>query len=217
MKILSNITLAKWAKATAVTVYFMTGVKAVARPLFNLADKKSDKDSRKYSATNEFLYQIVCLGMAAAMIPLFERVGFKLAEKRLKNIKGLEPFKQLEQINGFKKLADITGFNIKGSKKVNAFKNLYLDETFNETKTLSKEAEEAMHLVNGGIETGSFLASIIGLTILAPKIGHEILHPIMHAIGMEKKKDDIGTPLEPFLADEKVLNEKKAGKININA
>lgn len=184
---LGNINTARWAKATATTVYLMTAVKATVRPMFNLADKKSDENSRKYSAMNELLYQIVCLGMAAALMPVCERQGYKLAEKRLKNIKGLaKNITKLEQIDGFKKLADIKGFGITGSKKVNAFKKLYLNEAFAEKSILSSEAKDAMHLVNGGVEAGSFIASIVGLTVLAPMLGHEILHPIMHAIGMGK-------------------------------
>lgn len=203
---LGNPNVAKFAKATAVTVYLMTGVKATVRPAFNLADKKSDEQSRKYSAMNEFLYQVVCLGMAAAMIPLFERGGFKLAEKRLKNIKGLENITKYCQIPEFKNI-----------KKLGEFKKDYLNNTFADKKTLSKEANEAMHLVNGGVETGSFVASILGLTILAPLLGHELLHPIMHAIGMDKKpNNNVGKPTETFLADAKVPVEKPS-RLNANA
>lgn len=176
---LGNPNFAKFAKATAITVYLMTGVKATVRPVFNLADKKSDENSRKYSAMNEFLYQLVCLGMAIAMIPLFERAGFKLAEKSLKNIKGLGNITKYNQIPEFKSIT-----------KLKEFKKDYLNRTFEEKKTLSNKANEAMHLINGGVETGSFVASILGLTLLAPMIGHEILHPIMKAIGMHKKESD---------------------------
>lgn len=214
---LKDPSFAKVAKATATTVYFMTLVKAGVRPVFNLRDKKSDEQSRKYSAMNEFLYQVVCLGMAAALMPICERQGYKLAEKRLSKILGNKNITKLEQLEGFKKLADVKGFGIAGSKKVSAFKDLYLKETFNETKTLSEEGNHAMHLVNGGVETGSFVASIVGLTLLAPMIGHQILHPIMHAIGMNKKQNDnIGKPTETFLADAKVPTEKTS-RLNANA
>lgn len=214
---LGNPNFAKIAKATAVTVYLMTGVKAAVRPVFNLRDKKSDEQSRKYSAMNEFLYQAVCLVFALALMPICERQGYKLAEKRLGKILGNKNITKLEQLDGFKKLADIKGFGIAGSKKISAFKDLYLNETFNETKKLSHEAHEAMHFVNGGVETGSFVASIVGLTLLAPMIGHEILHPIMHAIGMDKKSNNnVGKPTETFLADAKVPVEKPS-RLNANA
>lgn len=203
----------KYAKATAVTVYLMTAVKATVRPAFNLADKKSDKESRKYSAMNEFLYQVVCLGFAIAMIPLFERGGFKLAEKGLKKIKGLENITKYNQIPEFKNI-----------KKLGEFKKDYLHKSFDEeflkkaeTDEKTKLADKAMHYVNGGVEAGSLLGSIIGLTLLAPIIGHQILHPIMHAIGMNKHPDDVGKPTEPFLADAKVADNKKTDKINLKA
>lgn len=207
---LGSVKVAKFAKATAVTVYLMTGVKATVRPIFNLADTKSDNNSRKYSAANEFLYQIVCLVMAAALMPLFERAGFKLAEKQLKNLqKGLTKLNQLPEF--------------KNINKVGEFKKDYLSKIFDEEfvkKTKvdenAKLADEAMHFVNGGVETGSFVASILGLTILAPMIGHQILHPIMKTLGMGKKNDDIGKPNEIFLADAKIPNENN-NKVNINA
>ncbi len=125
---LKDPTMAKFAKATAITVYLMTGVKATVRPAFNLADKKSDEQSRKYSAMNEFLYQVVCLGMAAAMIPLFERGGFKLAEKRLKNIKGLENITKYSQISEFKNI-----------KKLGEFKKIICTELFQKRKLYQKK------------------------------------------------------------------------------
>ena len=216
---IGNPNIAKWAKGTAITVYFMTGVKAAVRPVFIMGDKKNnDKQAKKYTAVKEVLYQILCLGVAAAMIPFAERYGFKLAEKQLGKIAELKNknITKLEQIDGFKELANLKGFNLKGSKKVNAFKDLYLNETFNETKTLSKEADDAMHVLNGGVETGSFLASILGLTLLAPMISHEILHPIMHALKMDKKGKDVGQPSEIFLADAKNPTEK-TGKLNAKA
>lgn len=186
------IRFAKFAKATATTVYLMTAVKATVRPMFNLADKKSDEKSRKYSAMNEFLYQVVCLGFAVALIPIAERFGFKLAEKQLGKIKGLETIKKLSELPEF---ASLKG--LKSRKELSKFKKDYLEKSFDKdfhekvkTDKNAKLADEAMHLVYGGVETGSFLASILGLTILAPKIGHEILHPIMHKLSGEKESDN---------------------------
>lgn len=209
---LGSTNLAKYAKATALTVYLMTGVKAAVRPVFNLRDKKSDEQSRKYSAMNELLYQIVCLGFAIAMIPLFEKGGYKLAEKGLKKIKGLENITKYNQIPEFKNIT-----------KLKEFKKDYLTKSFDEEFLKRVKADEeteladkAMHHINGGVEAGSLLGSIIGLTILAPKIGHEILHPIMHSIGMDKKDNNIGKPTEIFLADAKVPTEKPS-RLNANA
>lgn len=215
---IGSTSFAKFAKSTATTVYLMTAVKAAVRPAFNLADKKSDKDSRKFSATNEFLYQVLCIGFAFAMIPFFERGGMKLAEKQFKNIPELKGLTKLSQLDEFQAVENAKGFGLKGFKNVSKFKEIYLNKTFDANeKKLSEKANKAMHLINGGIETGSLVGSILGLTILAPKIGHEVLHPIMKAIGMDKKSDDkqknIGQPKEIFLADAKVPTDAKT-KVN---
>lgn len=231
---IGSVKFAKFAKATAVTVYLMTAVKATVRPAFNLADKKSDENTRKFSAMNEFLYQIVCLGLAAGMIPFFEYGGFKMAEKSLAKLS--KNLKDSSHIEGFKELAKIKGIGLSGSKKVAEFKKLHLKHSFDEKhieklkelKQIEKNgeltdsdkntllAEKAEHLINGGIEAGSLLGTIIGLTIAAPWIGHQILHPIMHAIGMDtKKNDNVGKPTEIFLADAKVPTEK-TNRLNAN-
>lgn len=210
---IESTNFAKFAKSTATTVYLMTAVKAVVRPTFNLADKKSDKNSRKYSAVNELLYQVLCLGFAFAMIPFFEKGGMMLAEKQLKKIPAFKNITKLSQLNEFAAIEKAKGFGATGFKDVSKFKEIYLNKIFDAKEKLSEDANKAMHLINGGIETGSLLGSIIGLTILAPKIGHEILHPIMQAIGLGKKHGDAGQPVEIFLADAKVPN--KGNNVNV--
>ena len=44
-------------------------------------------------------------------------------------------------------------------------------------------------MAKGAIEFSSLIGSVIGLTILAPELSHLVLHPIMKALGMEKKPD----------------------------
>jgi len=168
------------------------------------------------------------------MIPFAERYGLKLAEKQLSKMSEFKKMNitHLGQIEEFKELT-----NVKGFKKLSALKKIYLNKSFDE-KYVSKvkaakeaektgkmsesdrkmlNADKALHLAYGGVDASSFIASILGLTILAPKVGHEILHPIMHAIGMNKKEgNDVGTPNELYLADAKIPTEKKE-KINVNA
>lgn len=215
-RIISSTGFAKFAKATAVTVYFMTGVKAAVRPTFIMTDKRNkDKEAKKYTAVKEGLYQVLCLGFAFAMIPFFEKGGFKLAEKQFGKIAELSKnnITKLSHIDEFKEVAKTKGFNLKGFKDISKFKEIYLNKSFDENyvsqienvKPFKKNeiagplspkeentlvVDEAMHLINGGVETGSLIGSIIGLTVMAPLISHEILHPIMHALGFNKKESD---------------------------
>ena len=78
---------------TIAQVSIETGLKAIGRPLFTLADKNVDKETRKYSAAKELLYQILCLGIYLAVIPpIFKKGGFKVVKKfcqRAQNTEGL--------------------------------------------------------------------------------------------------------------------------------
>ena len=170
VKVLENDRFAKFAKGAAGAVYVMTGIKAVARPMFIYADKNSDPETKKYTAVKEFLYQTLCLLLTVGMIPAFRQGGFKLAEKHLKN----QPL--LKDVA--KRIADA-----KPMKRMSQF-----GKEYENIGKMAPEAKQAMTLVKGGTELGSFVGSIIGLTIIAPLISHEILHPIMGALGMEKKQ-----------------------------
>ena len=57
-------------------------------------------------------------------------------------------------------------------------------------------------MAKGAIEFSSLIGSVIGLTILAPELSHLVLHPIMKALGMEKKPDAKSTE-EPQKLDQK--------------
>lgn len=76
---------------TTAQVSIETGLKAVGRPAFTLADKNADKETRKYSAAKELLYQVLCLGIYLAVIPpIFKKGGFKVF-KNLCNKLNKEP------------------------------------------------------------------------------------------------------------------------------
>lgn len=180
-----------------------TVLKAVGRPAFIMADKKSDKDSKKYTATKELLYQILCLGLTFAMVIPTQKLTFASTKKFMKGFKELENIKTYKNFKTVNK--DIDEFTPEAKKLLKT-----------EATGLTGKAKEQFNLVKGADELGSFISSIVGLTIIAPLISHEILHPIMHAMGMNKKENNVGQPTEPFLADTKVPTEK-ASKVNVNA
>lgn len=152
-----------------------TILKAIGRPAFNLMDKKSDKDARKYSATNEFLYQLLCLGMTFAMVIPAQKFAFKYAKNYVKNIK------ELQNIKSFK------DFEIVG-KDVNELTKEAQTLLGTKKTSLSDEAKKHFNLLKGAIELTSFVTSIVGLTIVSPILSHKILHPVMKALGMNKKE-----------------------------
>ena len=169
-----NDTFAKFAKGTAGAVYVMTGIKAIGRPYFICKDKNADENKKKYAATSEFLYQLICLGITVAMIPFFKNGGLKFAQKYLKqNAKGAKVVEDLSKEKFFHKPSAF------GTKYKEVAKTFVKGEP-------QDEYGKAMAKVNGSIELGSFIGSIIGLTMIAPPISHAIVHPIMKAMGMTK-------------------------------
>lgn len=172
-----------------------TVLKAVGRPMFIYADKKTDKESRKYTATKELLYQILCLGLTFAMVIPAQILMFKHSKKFIKDI---------AELGNIKKYGDF--------KKVNKD----LDELTSEAQSLlgtkekplvklSDDSKKQLKLVKGADELSSFVTSIIGLTIVAPAISHEILHPIMHAIGMDHKVPEKSHALQDL--EQPILSE----------
>ena len=56
---LSNATLSRIAQSTTSSVSIETGLKAVGRPSFILADGKIEPQTKRYAAMKEFLYQLL--------------------------------------------------------------------------------------------------------------------------------------------------------------
>ena len=100
---------------TTAQVSIETGLKALGRPAFTLADTNVDKETRKYSATKELLYQILCLGIYLAIIPVvFKKGGFKLAQKLCNKI---------NKNDGLKKVIEEKAGTSLKSVSVDMFKN----------------------------------------------------------------------------------------------
>lgn len=179
--VLSNI-----AQSTTSSVSIETGMKAIGRPSFILADKELDPRTKKYAATKEFLYQAICLGTYMALvIPLFKNGSFKLAKNKIfKNEESFKLFKDAKEFLNYKKLAGMTK-----DGRLDALKDVKYKDTFSkEVKEILKtDKPDSFDLIKGTIELGNTVGSVLGLAIFAPEVSHLIIHPVMKFLGMEKK------------------------------
>lgn len=205
-RILSNKGVTYGTKGIFGAVVFTTILRATSRPALIMADKKTDKESKKYAASKEFLFQALCFLLTFAMVIPTQHITFALSKKLMKGIKELEKIKNYKTFDAVNK--DIDEFTPKA-------KGLLGIEKTEETG-LKGDAREKFNLVKGAVELGSFVSSIVGLAIIAPLLGNVILHPTLKAVGLTKKEDNIGKPTEIFLADAKVPNEKTS-RLNANA
>ncbi|MCI1273257.1 MAG: hypothetical protein LKG27_02345 [Clostridiaceae bacterium] len=188
--VIGNKSFAKVAAGTAGTVYVMTAIKALGRPYFIYTDKTTnDKKTKQYAATSEFLYQLLCLGLTIAMVPFFKTAGLKIASKYMKNNKETDAI-----------LKEISKNNI--FSRANAFRAKYkeVEKGFKDNMPQT-EHQKTMAIGNGGIEAGSFVGSIIGLTLIAPPISHKIIAPTLHLLGIHTKSEQ--TPKETTKVDTK--------------
>ena len=190
--ILSNPTLSNIAQSTSASVSIETGLKAVGRPSFILADGKIEPQTKRYAAMKEFLYQATCLATyMAIIIPVFKNGSFKLAKKMLKEEASFQKFNNAKQYLNYKKYAVMPKENrIKALENLKN-KDIFSKEIMNHLKT-AKDAEQ-YNIIKGSIEFGNIIGSVLGLAIFAPQVSHLIVHPVLKAIGMEEKhteKDD---------------------------
>ena len=184
--ILSNPTLSNIAQSTSASVSIETGLKAIGRPSFILADGKIEPQTKRYAAMKEFLYQATCLATyMAIIIPIFKNGSFKLAKKILKEEPAFQKFRNAKQYLNYKKLAVMPKENrvkVLGEAK---YKDMFSKETLEHLKT-AKDAEQ-YNIIKGSIEFGNIIGSVLGLAIFAPQVSHLIVHPVLKAIGMEEK------------------------------
>lgn len=175
--IISNPTLFNITQNTAAQVSIETGLKAVGRPGFILADNQIDKNTKKFAATKEFLYQMICLGIyLAVIIPVFKKGAFKIAKKFFKDEPVFRAFKTPEEFLKFQKLDEA-----KKLEKINEInKNITSGDKF--TKENINE-----NLAKGVIEGSSIFGSITGLAIVAPIVSHPLIRPALKLLGMAEK------------------------------
>ena len=192
--ILTNPKFANFAMNTKYTVTTESIFKATGRPAAIMMDKNVDKDTRKYAATKEGLYQLLCLGIYLTMIPLFfKRYGFKLAQKILKGDKDLPMFKDANEYLAYAKLAGLPKNERKNNKLLQKISdNLKISQNDTATlkqKLLSEEKPPEFPVAKGALELSNLVGTVIGLAWIASELSNHILHPIMKCLGFEKSQN----------------------------
>ena len=182
------------AQNTDACVKIETGLKAVGRPAFTLMDKNTDKDTRKYAATKEGLYQLLCLGIYLTMIPLvFKKYGFKIAQKILKNDSDLPNFKDANEYLAYAKLASRKKADRNDAKTLAKISdNLKINDTDKFTlkeHLLNDEKPPEFPVAKGALELSNLVGTVIGLAWIASELSNHILHPLMRMLGFEKKPE----------------------------
>jgi len=175
---ISNPTLVHMSQSTVGQITTETCLKAVGRPSFILMDKDIDAQTKKFSATKEFLYQMVCLGIyLAAVMPVLKKGAFGLAKKIYPDEAVFKAFNTASEFLKYNKLesaaekeAKLAEINSKRSAD-----DMFVKENLNED------------LAKGIVEVTSIVGSVTGLALLAPIVSHPLIHPIMKFIGVDKK------------------------------
>lgn len=194
---LSSSTFVSLTQNTTASVAIETTLKSIGRPGFILIDSDIDEKTKKYAATKEFFYQVICLAVYLAIIPnIFKSGSFKLGKKIFgKEHPEFNKFKNSTEYLDYHKYAKKAFSDRKASLSKLKSKEKFLNNGLRED-LLNKENPETYDLIKGCIELGSFIGSILGLAILAPQISHRLIHPIMKALHMEKKEDTKKTDIK---------------------
>ena len=192
--ILLNPRFVNYANNTKYTVSTESIFKATGRPAAIMMDNHVDKDTRKYAATKEGLYQALCLAIYLTMIPLvFQKYGFKIAQKILKNDSSLPAFKNAVEYLNYAKLAKMDKKDRQGHKLLakisNTLKSSPEDKLTLKEHLLSDDKPPEFPTAKGAIELSNLVGTVIGLAWIASELSNYILHPIMCGLGFEKPKN----------------------------
>ncbi len=167
-------------QSTVTQITTETCLKAVGRPAFILGDKDIDSQTKKFSSTKEFLYQMTCLGIyLAAVMPILRKGTFALARKMYKDEPVFKIFKNSGDFMKYYKMNDTE----KAAKL----------EEINKTLKTEKITKDKINedFAKGLTELTSIVGSVTGLAVVAPVISHPLIHPILRTMGLdENKKDD---------------------------
>lgn len=182
--ILTNPNLFSATQSVATQVTVETGLKAIGRPSFILMDNQIDSQTKKFSSTKEFLYQIICLGIyLGAVIPVFKKGAYSLAKKMYPNEAIFKAFNSSDDAMKFIKT--------KPEKRLDVISEV--NKTIKDGDKPYKIEDMNVNLANGIIQGSSILGSVTGLAIVAPIVSHPLIHPILKAVGLTKPEQDSKT------------------------
>lgn len=183
---LTSSTLSSISQSTTASVSLETGMKALGRPAFILVDNDIDRQTKRYAAMKEFLYQATCLATyMAIVIPIFKNGAFKLAKNNLlKDEKAFQHFSSANHYLKYRKLASMSKNDRTATLGKDKYKNMFSETIQNDLKNSDKP--EKYNIVKGAIEFGNIVGSVLGLAIFAPQVSHLIVHPALKFFGFEK-------------------------------
>ena len=176
---LNSVGLYNLSQNTAASVSIQTGLKAVGRPAFIFMDKDTDKNTKMYAATKELLYQLLCLGLYFAIIPFFNKGAYNLAKKMYKDNTIFKLFDSPKSFKEFHKLPQ--------EEKLDKLTQLMEEKNISLPTKTNEELKKEEGLVNGSLEMGALVGSIIGLSIAAPIITNPMIRPVLKSLGLKKE------------------------------
>lgn len=184
-----NNTFVNIAQSTRSAMSIETGLKATGRPSFILLDNNISKETKKYAAAKELLYQLTCLAIyMGVVLPVFRKGGFQIFRNTVyKNKAAFHKFRKLNEFSEYNKLK-AQSFE-KRSEFLKNNPDFFTPSIQKELSEVEIKKHKKYATVKGADEFSSILGSVIGLAILAPQVSHITIHPIMKFLGLEKNHD----------------------------
>lgn len=180
--IISSPTFYNMTQSTAAQMGIKTSLNSIGRPGFILMDNTIDSHTKKFSATKEFLYQIISLGLyMGIIIPVIKNGSYKLAKKYYKEEAVFKAFKNPSEFRSFKKLGT-------EGEKIAKLKELSEQSKNGDVFTRENISQDSEDLANGVVETSSLFGTILGLAVVAPLAASKLIHPIMGVLGFTKEE-----------------------------
>lgn len=186
--LLSNPALTRISQSTSSSVSIETGLKAIGRPTFILADPQIKPETKNYAATKEFLYQLTCLATyMLIIIPIFKKGSYKLAKKLFKDEEAFKKFSNAKEYLNYKKFADMPKDLRIRELNNNSKKKMFSKEI--DTYLRNSDKVEKYSIAKGAIELGNTIGSVLGLAIFAPQVSHLVIHPVLNLLNIKQPEE----------------------------